>query len=248
MLSSPEGKPNIRYRIWEHPQAGCFYAIGVDPAGAGEKGSQTAMRCWKDNQRILVAEACGNAIEEVWAVEADKLGRYYNNAYINIEIFRYGRTILSNLLSGSTAYGITSYPSIYRGPGTADLQAGIHRPSGAHGWGADALRRPIMFSFARKALKWAIEHDGSMVDALALREYYNVIWVDGKPRAAPGERDDRVVADALAWLVFEQDLFVYPTDPKEQRKDKMFYVENGQIIFNPRAKPPKKEGERRLFA
>ena len=248
MLSSPEGKPNIRYRIWEHPKEGCFYAIGIDPAGPSERGSQSAMRCWKDRPRQLVAESCGMVTEEILASEAAKFGQYYNNAHLAVEVFSFGRTTLSLLLSGSDVYNIKPYPNIYRGPSTADLQAGIHRPTGSYGWSADPLRRRIMFMVARKALQFAKGNPGCMLDALALREYYNVIWVDGKPRAAPGERDDRVVADALAWLIFEQDLFAYPTDPKEQRKDKMFYIENNQIMFNPKSKPPKKEGERRLFA
>lgn len=242
-----KGKPSIRYRIWEHPVDGCYYAIGKDPAGPGEKGSQGAARVWKDRPRALVAEAVGVASEEVWASELYKLGRYYNDAHIDIEVFRYGGTMLTLLLTGSDVYDIEPYPSIYRSPSTADLQAGIHRPTGAYGWRADTLRRPIMLSFARRALQYACENPGSMPDALGLREYYNVVWINGSPRAAPGERDDRVIADALAWLIFEQNPFSYEKEQATELKKPMFYVEDDKIMFNPRAKPKKKQTEGRLF-
>lgn len=257
LISKDSSQPNILYQIWTEPVIGSYYAIGCDPAGSADTGANTAVRVWCDKPRQLVAEAVGNASEEVWAAEIDKLGRFYTPSYpawIAIEIFTYGRIMLSILQTGNELYNVKQYPHIYHEPSVADLKSGIHRPSGVAGWwaGGGATRNKrsgYLFPAAQEALQFARDHIGTIPDTAGIMEYFNTKWIDGRPDPAPGEKIDRVIADGLAWLVFKQNIFsgMYPEEQQPQQKPYDWYIENNQIMFNPLGEPFKRQKKGRWF-
>jgi len=263
-------QPNITFRFWEYPKDDCFYFIGFDCAGESDTGANSAARVWKDRPFQLVAEAVGNAKEEVWAKELDKLGRYYAGtvirdgirqtypAWIAIEIFSYGGTVLSMLLNGSDLYGISQYPHIYKMPDTENLRNNIHRPGKKFGWwagGGDSRfkRSGVLFPCGREVFELANDDENVLPDATGVIEYTNTKQYEGRPDPAPGERIDRVVADCLARLAKKQNLYdgLYPKDVQQRKQEYDFYVDEDEddgkqkIFFNPLGKPynsKKKEG------
>lgn len=257
ILPLDASQPNIAYSIWEEPVPGQYYALGVDPAGPGDSGANTAARMWCDRPRRLVAEAVGNASEEVWATELEKFGCYYTPEYpawIAIEVFSYGRVMLSLLQTGNKLYGVNQYPHIYHEPALTDLRDGIHRPGPAAGWGAGGgqarlKRSGYLFPAAKEALQYARDNPHAMPDATGVLEYRNTKYIDGRPDPAPGEKIDRVVADGLAWLVFKQDIFagMYPGEQQPVKNENMWYVDKDKIMFNPLGKGQRDEKESYWF-
>jgi len=274
MKLSPKSlaQPNITYRIWEYPKDDCFYFIGLDVAGPEDTGANSAARVWKDRPFSLVAEAVGNAPEEVIAKEVYKLGNYYCGyviendkrvaypAWIAIEIFSYGGVVLSMLLQGSKTYNMEPYgPRIYKMPDMENLRNNIHRPGKQFGWWAGGgnahfKRSSVLFPSGREIFVLASNDEDVLPDANGIIEYMNTKQYEkGRPDPAPGARIDRVVADCLARLAKRQNLYdgLYPKDIQQRKQEYDFYVDEDEedgkhkIFFNPLGKPynsKKKEG------
>lgn len=257
---------NITYRIWEYPTAGNFFFIGADIAGEDDTGANSAVRVWRDRPFKLVAEAIGNAKEEVLAKELHKLGWYYSGtvmrngnpepypAWIAIEIFSYGGTVLSMLLNGSELYGVKPYPHIYKMPDTDNLHNNIHRPGQKFGWwsgGGDSRfkRSGVLFPAGREIFELANDNPGVLPDANGIMEYMATKQYEGRPDPAPGERIDRVVADCLARLCKKQGLCegLYPKDTMPKKHNLDFWVEDDKIMFNPLGQPYRSRKKKRWF-
>lgn len=249
-------QPHIVYSFMELPTEGNFWIIGFDCAGEADTGANSAARVWCDRPFKLVAEAVGNAKEEVWAAELNKLGRFYSGtvtrngkresypAWIVIEIFSYGGTVLSMLLNGSETYNIAQYPNIYKMPDSENLRNNVHRPGKKFGWwagGGDTRfkRSGVLFPGGREILEIARDNPDTLPDAAGIIEYTNTKQFDGRPDPAPGERIDRVVADCLARMAKKQGLYdgFYPDEQLPSQNEHDFYVEDGKIMFNPLGKP-----------
>lgn len=105
MSVQPDPKGPIA--IWEEPDPSHAYVIGADPAGG--VGKDMAAAYVKDQQTgKLVARIWGDLIPADFAKELWKLAKFYNNAYICIEVNNHGHTVL-HILSEEL-----SYKSLYR--------------------------------------------------------------------------------------------------------------------------------------
>ena len=259
-------QPSIVYNVWEHPLPENFYLIGMDVAGESDTGANSVARVWRDSPFKLVAEAVGNAKEEVWAKELYKLGWYYSGtvmrngkqepypAWIAIEIFSYGGTVLSMLLNGSELYGVQQYYHIYKMPDTENLHNNIHKPGQKFGWwagGGDARfkRSGVLFPAGREILELANDNPDVLPDASGIMEYMATKQYEGRPDPAPGDRIDRVVADCLARLAKKQGLCegLYPKDSTPKKHNLDFYIEDNKIMFNPLGQPYRSRKKRRWF-
>ncbi len=219
-ILSHTNHPNIHFKIWHEPEPGLFYAIGLDPAGENELGHPAVMQVWCDRPRRLCLEVRGHASEEEWAHQLYYIGKWYNWAYLNAEVYRYGRQIRGYLIYGNASYGIPSdrsYPNLYIMPTIGDLRAGRHHPSGKRFfYEATSATRKYLFDAIKEAvseLADSDEHnpvpDVSFIDD----ELDNLIinFRNNRDEAAPGATDDRIIAMGLAWLIFKQEPFDYNT-------------------------------------
>lgn len=237
-FSKHENHPDIKHRIFEEPQEGCFYAAALDPAGAASSGHPAVIHVWCDKPRKLVCEVRGHAHERIWAKELYDIGKFYNWAYINCEVFRFGQIVRESLIMSNPLYGIPEpYPHIYRSPTNANLKAGLHTPRDSKVWmyPADATRRPIMIAQAQQAVVYAFESNEADVipDEEFLRELDSMFinMRTGRQESAPGETDDRIIATALCWLIFKQEPFDYSTDVTQERSFSGI-DENGNVYID----------------
>jgi hypothetical protein len=178
--------------LLKRPQAGRAYVIGADIAQgselvAGDPNFSVAQVLDQDvgEQQAVVRE---RITPSAFAQYLYDLGRFYNWAYINIEVnIEIG--VLEELLR-------LGYPMhlIYRRQPTPDqLQRG---QQGQLGWRTDTVTRPQLIS----ALDTAIR-EGSIIvhDPVTIQELRTfVIKASGKAEAQQGTHDDTVIALALA--------------------------------------------------
>ncbi len=232
--------PNIHFKIWRLPEPNLFYAIGLDPAGENELGHSSVMQVWCDMPRVLCLEARGHASEEEWAHHMYYIGRWYNWAYLNAEVYRYGRQIRGYLLYGNASYGIPtdkSYPNLYIMPAIADLRAGRHYPSGKRFFfESTSVTRKYLFDTIKEAIAWLADSDekNPIPDTdFITDELDNLIinFRNSRDEAAPGATDDRIIAMGLAWLIFKQEPFDY-NSPKEVEQQSVGINEQGQFFIN----------------
>ena len=213
-----QNHPNIRFRIWREPEPTLHYAIGLDPAGENELGHPGVMQVWCDRPRMLCLEVRGNVSEEEWAHQMYYVGRWYNWAYLNAEVYALGRLIRGYLLYGNASYGIPtdrSYPNLYVMPTIGDMRAGRHFPSGKRFfYESTSATRKFLFDVIKEAVAELADGDekNPIPDTdFITDELDNLIinFRNSRDEAAPGATDDRIIAMGLAWLIFKQEPFNY---------------------------------------
>ncbi len=219
-----DNHPDIVHKVWEEPQEGCFYSLGHDPAGASTKGHPAATHIWCDRPRKLVCEMRGHTDEREWARQIYTFARWYNWAYINIEVYRYGNTIKDALIYSNPTLGINeTYPNIYRMPTLTNLKNGKHTPSGSNMWMYEARAglREYVIDAAVEAEYYAF--DSNEADVIPDEEFLTEMdsmfrsIKSFRREAGPGATDDRIIATGLCWLIFKQEPFDYSTDVTQER-------------------------------
>ena len=230
------------FKIWQHPQEGMNYMIGVDPSSGGADPS--CCRVWSDNPKMLVAELRGWVSEDQLAHELSNLCKYYGkntgdkrlqNVMVAIEVNQ-GRLTLSAMQHGNTELGVTEpLPRIYYRPKPTHLSRGLHFPSDQPGFQTTPASRSFLLSSAQNAIIYASVSDNVvMPDISGFQEDYNwFIWQNGKPQAKTGYHDDRVIADGLAWLGFRQNIWKDDTPETQDSEQVPFEAKDNSILFNP---------------
>lgn len=91
-----DGNGNVE--IYEHPKQGKIYAFGCDVAeGLSDGDRSTIFVINRDFEQV--ARFCGKLDTDLFAEEIVKMGVYYNNALIAVELNNMGSAVLSKIKS-----------------------------------------------------------------------------------------------------------------------------------------------------
>ena len=114
------------------------------------------------------------------------LGVYYNNAFIGVERNNVGFSVLSDL--------VKIYPErlIYF---HIRLDEKTKKKTKKFGWISDQRTRHLILSYLKQEIR---EGSTDLRDKQLIHQGMRFINIDGKPQAAVGEKDDLVIARAIA--------------------------------------------------
>jgi hypothetical protein len=142
-----EENENGRFTIWEPPEPGVDYAVGVDP-GTGTQGGSLSACCVvrfdeKANQWIQVAEWAG--IEDPVSLGriAEAICRYYNMAMLCIEFHGPG--------VGTLPAALEHYPMMFRWRKWDEPGLPVTKKLG---WLTTPTSKPILVAFAQYVVKY----------------------------------------------------------------------------------------------
>lgn len=199
-----------RLLVWEHPQQGVEYCIGVDTSVGVSTGSYSVMEVVRyDGDRWhQVAEWRGHSDPVQFASYVEALARYYNDAILTIELQMTG--------FGVQAAVANHYHRFFRWrkwdePGLP--------PTKKLGWSTQPSTKPLLIGF----FKHVVESGSFRFHSPVLyEELLNFIDDGGSLGAAPGSWDDTVMAAAMA--VFGHWIEIRPVQDQSLEKVVMVHV------------------------
>lgn len=189
---------NGRLRLFRHPQAGHYYCIGAD-IGNGRQTNDDGRNLkpdWSAAQILDVdtAEEVAlfeqeDAIPDDFAATVASLGEWYNEAFLTPERNSFGEVVVLWLMRNN--YPLDKVYATGRVPGDK-------RPPEYHqlGYLTNRVTRPALIGQLQGAVA-----AGSIIvhDPHTIHQLRTFVWLNGKPQAQPGSKDDLVLSLALAW-------------------------------------------------
>jgi hypothetical protein len=173
--------------LWRKPVKGHRYTIGVDVAEGLVDGDYSVALVYDDDASEVVGLLRGKYAQEVFAYPVEQLGRYFNNAWIVVEVNKGAELIMSDLK--------TSYQWLY----TRLVRENI--------WDK-ATRVPGFYTSSSSKPRIIMQLRRKFADTAApLKIYSDVVLKEvsqyeqnekGQLGAPRGEHDDCVMALALA--------------------------------------------------
>lgn len=171
--------------IWKYPVPGAFYVIGGDVAEGLAHGDYSCGVVMDENLDI-VAMWHGHIDADLFGQELVKLARYYNDAYLGVEINNHGLTTISAIKNMEywNIFFQKSYDKI------AD------KVTQSVGWKTTTKTKPLMID---KLAEYVREKWLGIYSDLVIGEMYTYIIEDnGATNAQVGCHDDTVMATAIA--------------------------------------------------
>jgi hypothetical protein len=184
--------------IYETPQPGHHYFIGVDSARGEEStlapGDYAAMVCWNAETGDLAARYMSRVSPEELSLVAAALGYYFNNAMLNVELNNIGYVTMRELRDR------LHYPNQYIWRGRDD-RVDRSKTGTAYGFETSDRYRRMMFSMFRNSLyrKEVVPKDRVFVDQMK-KAKMDMGW---RWNVAVGH-DDVLMAGFLGWIAKEQ--------------------------------------------
>lgn len=183
MLEQVTGAAEVRDRdrifIWKKPVPGRGYVIAADPSeGGGGDPSGCVILDWETGEHV--ATVLGQYTPFQLAEALVPLGHEYNTALIAPERNNHGHSLI-------LALSQLGYPCIYA---FDDEKLG---------WPTNPVTRPTMLDELEAAHRGGhfVSPDRNVLGQMKTF----VVNANGKPEAAPGEKDDLVMATAIGWAV-----------------------------------------------
>lgn len=172
-------------KIFEEPQADKYYWFGVDVA-EGVKRDNSVI-CGLDKELNQIFEFASNDIApHIFTEILLELARWYNNAYLVIELASAGHIVISKI------YYDFNYVNIHKHK-TYDMKG---RKRKKKGFETNSVTRPILISDIRESF------DNRMlnINSKELLEEMKTFTMDayGKIQGSQNKKDDRVMAIGLA--------------------------------------------------
>lgn len=193
----PRSQPNEEaLLIWEFPQPHAHYFFGVDTArGEMNKtpGDFAAIVGWNAETGMMCARYAARVSPETLAGIANLIGRFYNDACLNVEINNLGYVVMRDLRDRHY------YPTQYRWKGRDDKYDG--KSATALGFETTDRYRKMMFNIFRTSLyrKEVTPRDKTFINQmLAAKMEMGWRW-----DIAVGH-DDIFMAGLLGWIAKEQ--------------------------------------------
>lgn len=185
-----------RWRVFVEPAKGRHYVIGGDCASGKIEGNETVgdVLCVETGEQAAIL--AGQIHPEDFADELEKVGVFFNTAEIAIERELFGASVISRLKN--------RYPNLFIQDEPIAAVTGY--VSKEYGWDARA-NRTTAITWLQQDLGFVISDKPEEVKrALKIYDMETVnqlCWFvqnrsTGKLEAAPGKKDDRVIALAIA--------------------------------------------------
>lgn len=192
-------------KVWDHPQVGTDYVMGVDSAEnkrrdrtaierrtkfsyADQRPDYSAAVVLEVESGLHVATWHGYCPPDEFSVIVAALGYYYNTAFCVPEINGPGFALVTRLSD------TIRYPHLYRSTAFNVMDRDPMAP--AWGFRTDAHTRPILMTRVHEVVNtgtlWT--RDAELISELRTMEFDD----NGTPRARGKNKDDRVFALALA--------------------------------------------------
>lgn len=187
-----QSQPRGYLKVWEEPQPGVDYVIGIDVALGIRDGDYSCMQVIRKDTKVQVAEWHGHIDPDLLGAEAVFLGRWYNLALLAPEVNNHGIATLN-------AIRRYRYPRLYRRVVDEKTE---DRTTNTYGWYTSSTSKPKIISMLTRVLR---EHAEFIKSKAALSECLTyVVEDDGrKTNAQQGCFDDRVMALAIAYYVLD---------------------------------------------
>lgn len=172
-------------RIYEMPEADGQYEIGGDVARSGDYSSAHVVnkKTWE-----VVATWHGHIGASQFGDELNRLGHFYNEAELIIEANNMGQSTIDRLVE-------LMYPYLYK---RQIFNKETKKATNEYGWWTDLRTRPIMLGYLQEIVR--TQRPDLIPDEPTIDEMLTFIKNDnGKPEAAKGCYDDRVMSCGLAF-------------------------------------------------
>lgn len=185
-------------RLYETPQKGHHYFIGVDSARGEEStvapGDYAALVAWNAETGHMAAQYMSRVSPEELSTVAAALGYYFNSAMLNVELNNIGYVTMRELRDR------LYYPNQYLWKGRDD-KASSSRAGTAYGFETSDRYRRMMFNLFRNALyrKEVVPKDRTFIDQMK-KAKMEMGW---RWNVAVGH-DDVLMAGLLGWIAKEQ--------------------------------------------
>jgi hypothetical protein len=182
--------------IWEDPQAGEMYDIGVDTA-QGEGGNASAFQVFKRSNNEQVAEYRNNRIKPLdYAAVVYSVGLYYNAAHVAVEVEGIGYSVNEQLNQ-------MGYPNIYRW--RKRDHAGGGQLSPLTGWKTQFDTKGLLVAVAQHyfAHREVIVHSSRLYGEM--RYFAQDFTEAGNEKYYPAEGDDDLVMSFMIAQVVRRD-------------------------------------------
>lgn len=195
-----ETEPYIE--VWQRPLQGRRYAIGVDSSAGYAKGDFTSMFVLDMITLEMCAEFHGRVEPSDGAKIAGSLALIYNNALVAPELDGLGMALLSHLKEW--------YWHIYQQRIESSFGLKI---TDKLGWSTNTSTRPSLIANGKRLFlekhRQGEESYSMFIKSKGLVQELRsfVTGPGGKPQAAPGKFDDRVMAWLIALIVIFQELY-----------------------------------------
>jgi hypothetical protein len=184
------------FHMFEPTQRDLQYVIGADVAeGVGRDASAASVRERRSGRKV--AAYCSNSIEPGdFGLALATLGRIYNEALVGPERNNHGHATLRAMVKEAKYRQDRIY----------------HTENGKLGWSTDGATRPVMIDDLATALR---SKATSVPDRETLAECRTLVKNErGKVEArdkglADGCKDDRWIADCIAWQLRNAPLYEY---------------------------------------
>ncbi len=174
-------------RIYQHPQPGHSYVVGVDPAGGIMGADYTAVVILDKINGEEVAFYRGIIPPDLLSYKLKEWGKTYNDAMIAVESNNHGLTTLTKLRD------IEYYNIYYRRTFDAKFNSWTNKI----GWLTNVKTKPLMIDEFNASLR-----KGEIIirSQEILSECLTFQYTDtGKMEAAQGFHDDCIMAASIAW-------------------------------------------------
>lgn len=176
-------------RIWSWPVEGHSYYVGCDAARGVEVGDFSAAVVWDGTTGEQVATFADRISAKPFASVINKLGRYFNNAMVNVELTGGYGTHVQAVLRDDLRYN-----NFYIWKGKNDR---LQRRLGvALGWETTFYSRERMFTAFREALR---THECIVRDNLMIEQMRKAIRQDGRVDIIH-DHDDILFAGLIGWI------------------------------------------------
>lgn len=179
-------------KVWELPEEGQKYCIGVDVAEGLENGDYSVIDVTRVSDLKTVARWRGHTDPDLLGEEVVLLGWWYNNALVGVEINNHGLTTLQRVRD-------KFYRNLYMREGGIDEL--FETSTSKMGWRTDRKTKPLMIDDLGKAIR---DSDIIDYDITFIRECMVYVRDDrGLTNAVEGMNDDCVIAKAIALQLFQ---------------------------------------------
>ena len=186
-------------RVWEMPVHGRQYVIGGDVAEGLIKGDYSTAIVLDRSNMTQVAEWHGHIDPDLFGVALYRLGKFYNTAFLGVEVNNHGLASLISLINGNFLYKTEPYRNLYF---KEVLDEENERKTKKFGWRTDLKSKPLMIDDLAKAIREKLI--GLKSKDLIDECLTYVIFEDGKTGAQGGCYDDRVIACSIAVQMYQQ--------------------------------------------